>query len=58
MTMATLIKEKNSLVWLTVLEVQSISIMAGSMADMVLEELRILHLDLHAAEGDGVPYWV
>jgi hypothetical protein len=27
-------------------------------ADMVLEELRLLHLDLQAAEEDCVPHWV
>jgi hypothetical protein len=30
----------------------------GVQADMVLEkELRVLHLDSQAAEGDCVPYW-
>jgi hypothetical protein len=30
----------------------------GSMqADIVLEELRALHLDPQAAEGDSVPHW-
>jgi hypothetical protein len=42
--------------WLTVSEVQSITIMAGSMAsvqaDMVLEEPTVLHLDLMAARRD------
>jgi len=31
--------------------------MLGSMADMMLEEQRVLHLDLQAAEGDDILHW-
>jgi hypothetical protein len=56
MTKATLIRTTFTWGWLTVLEVHSIIIMVGRMeaskqAYMVLEEPRVLHLDLKAV-GD------
>ena len=60
MTKGTLIKDSIYLGWLTVSKVQSIMIMledSSIQGDKVLEkELRVLHLDLQAAEGDCVPH--
>ena len=44
----TLVKTTFKWVWLTVLGVQSIVIVVGSMAVMVLQELRVQHLHLKA----------
>lgn len=45
----TLVKTTFKWVWLTVLGVQSIVIVVGSMAVMVLQELRVQHLYLKVA---------
>ena len=53
MTKATLIKENMYLGWFIVSKVQFTIIMSGNVAamqaDILLEELRVLHLDLKAA---------
>lgn len=53
MTKAALRKETFNWGWFAGSEVQSITIME---VDMVLEELKVLNLDLQAAERDWVPH--